>query len=450
MKLSFLRTILSAVVMSGFAAVFLSYYDSYLYDMGRLSYPATKLFLYALFGLSTWTFVRFTASKNVRNEVIALYAAHRGVIIGLIAVVVTAFISSFIPTAYWEDGPRYVRFPAYDALIILLSMLLPYPEHRRRMFWAYLLVGLVVTLGSVLIDTVHPGTYSVNHERAAGFIRSPNAGAFLLVALCASIISFERVRLIDLAVLFATAIGVLATFSRGGGLVFGFIVLCYGYCTIVQMRKRPVRALGRALAFVLLVPLTVQVARVLTSRTEIFSTSLATSRVGILSGRQDVIPTHEPRVKALEESLKLVRESPVLGMGSGFTYKGMAEGEGPHNIYLQQWINSGLLGLFAYLWLIAAAAYLFWKRRHRNGMVFMAVVAIQGMFSHNLLEERAFLVPFGVLLTLSFYAAAPARATRARASEVALPPYSRRPSPPRARLARWARAPQASTAGGPQ
>lgn len=444
MRLSLLRAIPSTLVLTGFAAVFLSYYDSYLYDRGWLPYPSTKLFLLALVGVSTWTFVRAAASKAVRNEVITLYAAHRGVIIGLIGVVVASFISGFIPTAYWEDGPRYVRFPAYDAMIILFSMLLPFPEHRRRLFWPYLLVGFAVALVSVLIDTIHPGTYTINADRAAGFNQNPNGAAFLLVALCTSIISFDRVRPIDLAVLLATTMGVLGTFSRGGGVMFGFIVLCYAYCAVVQLRRRPVRALGRALAIVLLVALTVQAGRVLTSRAELFSTA---SRLGMLSGRQKVIPTHEPRVAALEESLRLVRESPVLGLGSGFTYKSMREG--PHNIYLQQWINSGLLGLIAYLWTLAAAGYLFWKRGHRNGMVFVALVAIQGLFSHNLLEERAFLVPFGVLLTLSFYAA-PARAAAARAREVALPPRPRRSLPPRARPAGSPRAPRARIAGGPE
>jgi len=247
-----------------------------------------------------------------------------------------------------------------------------------------------------------------------------------------------------LAVLFATAIGVLATFSRGGGLVFVFVVLCYTYCAVVQVRERPVRALGRALAMVLLAALTVQAARVLTKRVEIFSTD---SRLGILSGRQKMIPAHEPRLQALDESLQLVRESPVLGRGGGFTNKTMRQA--PHNIYLQQWINSGLLGLVAFLWTLAAAGHLFWTRRYRNGIVFVALIAIEGLFNHNLLEERAFLVPLGVLLTLSFYAA-PARAAEARAREVALPPHPRRHPPPRARLAAVARAVQARAVGGPE
>lgn len=445
MRLSLLRSIPSALVMSSFSAVFLSYYDSYLYDRGRLPYPSTQVFLLALVGVTAWTFVRVAGSQAVRKEVIALFAAHRGVVIGLTGVVVASFVSGFVPTAYWEDGPRYVRYPAYDAMIVLLSMLLPYPEHRRR-FGRYLLVGFVVALGSVLIDTIHPGTYSVMPQRAAGFIGNPNAGAFLLVALCASFISFERVRPIDLVVLPATALGVLGTFSRGGALALGFVVLCYGYCAVVQLRDQPVRALGRALVIVVLIASTVGAARVLTGRLEMFSSSFSTSRVGILLGRQKVVPTREPRVAALNESLQLVRESPIIGMGGGFTYKRMREG--PHNIYLQQWINSGLFGLVAYLWTLAAAGYLFYTRRHRNGMVFVALVTIEGLFSHNLLEERAFLVPLGVLLTLSFYAAR-TRAAAARAHQFPRPPRPRY-SPPGALLVGGARAPQARTAGGPE
>ena len=71
-------------------------------------------------------------------------------------------------------------------------------------------------------------------------------------------------------------------------------------------------------------------------------------------------------------------------------------------MYLGRWLDGGLLGLVTYLWLLAAMAFLFWKRGSGRGLAFTGLVALQGFFTHNLLEERLFLVVLGVLLTLSF------------------------------------------------
>jgi O-antigen ligase len=79
--------------------------------------------------------------------------------------------------------------------------------------------------------------------------------------------------------------------------------------------------------------------------------------------------------------------------------------QGPHNIYISRWLDNGLIGLVCFLGLLAAVGITFWKRRYTSGLVFIGVLVIEGFFSHNLLEERAFLVLLGTFLTLSFFSA---------------------------------------------
>ena len=128
----------------------------------------------------------------------------------------------------------------------------------------------------------------------------------------------------------------------------------------------------------------------------------------------------------------MVRESPWLGYGSGFT---MGMPEGPHNMYVSRWLDNGVPGVVSYVWLLTAASLLFWRRRYLPGLVFMGVVVFEGFFSHNLLDERAFGLLLGMLLSLSVFKAreaamAPQRSRRSSpALGVLAPPAGARDAP---------------------
>ena len=398
MRVSVLRTLPSTLIMTAFAAAFLSYADEQLYETRVVTQSPVKIMLVVLLVVTAGTIVRCLASAEARSRVISLYTSHTAVMLALLGIVCFSFVSAFVPTAKWDDGPRWVLFPANDAVIILLAMLLPFPEHHRRRFRAYLLIAFVVVTASVFTDVIRPGTFSNLPDRAAGFAKNPNIAGFLLVALCSAIVVYDRVRIVDVLIVLATSLAVLATFSRGGAVLFVFFLVCYA-TLIARHARRPGRALARMAAIAVVAMLVVKSATLLISRAQLFS--LSTSRVGMLAGKSDVLPQRDPRRETFAVSLRIVREAPLVGYGSGYTY---TMPQGPHNIYLQQWINNGLLGLVAYVWLIAAAARVFWRRRYHTGVVFVGLVAVEGLFSHNLLEERIFLVLLGSMLTLSYFA----------------------------------------------
>ena len=73
----------------------------------------------------------------------------------------------------------------------------------------------------------------------------------------------------------------------------------------------------------------------------------------------------------------------------------------PHNLYLQQWINNGVFGLILYVVFVVSAFLTFTERRYPGGQA-LCVVAITGsIFSHNILDQRPFLILFGCALGLS-------------------------------------------------
>jgi O-antigen ligase len=70
----------------------------------------------------------------------------------------------------------------------------------------------------------------------------------------------------------------------------------------------------------------------------------------------------------------------------------------PHNIYLQQWVNNGLPGLISYLAFLGVRVWTFLSRRYFPGVMLIVVAIVGGFFSHNILDQRPFLILYGLLL----------------------------------------------------
>lgn len=399
MKLRTLTALPSHLFMAAFVAIFFAYVDLYLFNSGAISIPAAYIFLALLTGFGVVLLIQAAVSARLKGEIIALYAAHAWVLAALVAIMFCTFLFAFLPGAYWDEGPRYLLFPVYDSLVILFAMLLAVPQHHRRHFHQYLLCAFVVLLASVFVDAYYPGTFTLVPDRAAGFAENPNTAAFVLVLLCSCLVDFQRQRLRNLVLMALTSLGVLVTLSRGGGILLGLLFAFYAYRIVSLNRHRPGRLLRRATALAVLVAIIYVTGAFLVRRADMFALSFQ-PRLEMLYGTQELVASDDDRIGLLITSIGVLAKSPVLGYGTGYTYSMVA---GPHNIYLQQWINNGLPGLLAYLMLLGTCVLVFWKRQFSRGLVFVGLVAVHGLFNHNILEERAFLALLGVLLTVSFY-----------------------------------------------
>jgi O-antigen ligase len=395
-------------------AFFLGYVDFHLAETQVLSVASTYVFFWALAGWGAVIAVQCLASRRMTGTVIALYANHVAVLGALLAIVVCSFVFALLPTAYWNDGPMYLLYPPYDALVVVLSMSLAVHRLHRTWFRLYLLAAFLVLAASVLYDALVPGTFSLVPDRAAGFAENPNTAAFVLVLLCVSVVDLDRFRPRD-SLLFAVAgMAVFLTLSRGGALLFLFAFAYYGYRTVRTATDRYGRLLRRV-GVLLAVPAGVALgASMLVERADIFSLPFQ-PRLEMVRGESELFASDDDRIDALNEAWRLVSMSPVIGYGTGYSYS--VRGVTPHNMYLQQWINNGLPGLLAYVALLGTAGVTFFRRGHQQGVLFVLLVTINGFFSHNILEERAFLGLLGILLASSFFERNPAvvpAVTRAR------------------------------------
>jgi len=425
MRAATLRAVPFEVATALFVALSLSYIDINLRLRGRLALGASDLYLALLIFATAGTLLRAAWSAHARSRLVALYTGHRAIILPLIGIAVFAFISALLPTAHWDQGAYFPMLPIYDAIVVLLAMLIPVDERRRRHLRWYIGIAFLILLGSIGVDVVQPGTFSMVEFRAAGFATNPNVAAFVLVSLCCAMISFDQVRVIDLGAVLLTGLGVLATLSRAGALLFAFLLACYCYRAVQTSQVKLSRLVVRLVGIGSMVAVAAAAGVALVRQAAVFQ--LPSSRLSMLFGRTPVLPADDPRAAVFAESWRLIREAPLLGHGGGYSNRVAGEfWEGPHNVYLQQWINGGLGGLVCIVWLLVASASVFFRRRSYSGMVFTGLAAIQGFFSHSLLDERAFLFLLGVLLTTSYFAAP--GAARLRRVAVAGRSFARAPS----------------------
>lgn len=404
----------SHLFMALFASMSFGYLDIYLFNSGALSFPAAYIFLAALTCYGCCLVIQSVVSPALRAELIRVYIARASMFAAFGSIILCAFVYSMVPGAKWDEGPTYLLSPVYDSMVVFLAMLLPVQLHHRRHFERYVLCGFAVLLASVAVDVYRPGTFSPIPDRAAGFAENPNTAAFVLLLFCAFLLDFHRLRRRDIVVITLTSAGVLTTLSRGGGVLLAFLLAYYIVCIVLANRCGAVRALRGAAMLGVLLALIYGSAVLLLDHAEIFALSYQ-PRLGLFDGSHELVPADDDRIVALRAALELVKQSPLVGYGTGYSASMDAT---PHNMFLQHWINSGLAGVIAYLFLLAAVFRLFWMPRFRRGLLFTALVALNSFFSHNILEERAFLALLGALLTISFYESAGAQsASRGDASK---------------------------------
>lgn len=377
--------------------VFFSNADLYLTNTGRLPVAGFYLFLGALGALGLAVLAGAVLSPGLRASLGGLYASGRPVAVPMLVLAMVTLAAGFLPGARWDEGAKYVLRPFYGLAVLLLSMLLPFGRGRAERFRGYALLALGALAASVIADVLSPGTFSRFSGRAAGFAENPNSAAVALVALCAMAIRCDRVRARDVAALAATAVMVVCTLSRGGLILLGLLLAQY-LAFALDFRRLRLRRVAAVLAAVCILGVLVARGVQVAAGSRLFSVA-SQARLDMLLGRQALVSGEDLRYTALTTSLDLVQRRPFLGHGTGFTF-GM-EPLGPHNMYLRQLLDAGIPGLLAYVWLLAAALVLFWRRRDRSGTAFVSVMAVAGLFSHNLLEDRLFLAGLGVFVALA-------------------------------------------------
>ena len=268
-----------------------------------------------------------------------------------------------------------------------------------RLGWRWIVVvSLLVLLASVFYDVAYPGTFSTADGRAGGFQENPNVAAIALAMLLAVAVRYDRVYLFDLVLILATFIGLFSTLSRGGMLQFTLFLVNYLYFTgrgrrLQQVSLIPVAALVMAGVAAVLVTQ-------ITASSDMFETENAQRRLATFAGGSETVyETDGARLSLIPQYMALIDQRMLFGHGTGFS---RSLPLGPHNSYLEFWVNNGFAGLMLYLWLLVAMLLLCWARRFWPGFVFVQIAMLAGMFTHDVIQLGVFLILSGLVLGVSW------------------------------------------------
>lgn len=380
--------------------LFLSSADLYLGRIKVIPAP-TVTCLFLLLPLFVLAVARDFVNRSRGSELLYVLKNNAAAVLcfGLIGFFSIAL--SLHPGAYWLEEGRWIFLILYGYLIFVLAICLPTLPEVKRLYPLAATIGLIALSSSIITDVFSPGTFSKLLSRAAGFPQNANWAALSSVMVCCGCLSFGRSKhgRMDAFVLFLTSIAVFSTLSRSGMMELLIVLAVYFYINIFRGGLKVRKVFVMAASAVVFTVFVVVAGSLLIEHSEMFTKyRTRIGRVGSSSSVDDGSSEH--RMRAVIESLDLVSKSPIIGNGTAHTRTML---EAPHNMYLMQWVNNGIFGVFGYLMLLLGSLYTFRKRHYYPGQAFIAAVIVGSFFSHNVLDQRPFLITLGVMWTLSLY-----------------------------------------------
>ncbi len=240
---------------------------------------------------------------------------------------------------------------------------------------------------------------SIEPKRALGFFGHPNFYALFAAPLLALLLPDVRLKLQEarkhsapIIMWVIGVVGLLLSLSRAGWLGLGVTVLLYA---IIAGDKRIRSGLGIiALVGILIVSL---------------NTNLRWRILLPLHGEKSAVS----RISLWNTGWKGVKEAPISGLGlAGFsrqwpilnTDPNLDTHNYPHNIFLDVWVETGLLGLISFIWLLGV--FLWRGYSNRNDLwkfsvaLFLTALLVQGQVDNPYFKNDLAMV-FWMMLALA-------------------------------------------------
>jgi O-antigen ligase len=212
---------------------------------------------------------------------------------------------------------------------------------------AFALLNIAWFVAAALQNSIHfgapPSAIYTSSNSVAMFLEPPMAFAVALVLFSDE----RRDRRLALIWALVLAAALALTFSRGGFLALAF----FAVLTLVNVRpdlRRPLLVLGVVAAAAILVIVVVA-----------STTPLMKSRFSYVALNY----TLQTRSAIFTATLHMIAANPILGVGLGaYIYKLHNFIEiYPHNLYLTFWVELGLLGLLAFLFIFVKVLVSAWR-----------------------------------------------------------------------------------------
>lgn len=387
-----------------FTIVFIMYSQAYFYLWKAGILPIMPgIWLAAVFAMALFSAIFATGKTNPGREYFGRIHWHNEKALGVWAVLFGG-VATFSYFFSVQEPEQLRELKTIIICLVMLGLYMAAFNGAREMRAARISMLLVVLISVVnnLLDFFGVYIFTVAEGRGAGFYMNPNISALYLLMGMILTVSLLPPRY-RLKYCLVVGVGVVATFSRSGVLVWLISVYGLGRSGIFQLSRRAVTIMVVIMASAVIV---MQVGEnvVTTFGLDKYLSENAMQRLHLDISTDSSV---QGRMAVAERSLELIKASPWLGHGLGAHLVWSTRVE-PHNTYLLLGVELGLLGVAMYLWLLV----ILWRMKSPVSKVFSFSLAVWSLFDHNIITSHGMWLAYATLagLTLAPKQAAPGEA----------------------------------------
>ncbi|MGI9492334.1 MAG: O-antigen ligase family protein [Geminicoccaceae bacterium] len=339
--------------------------------------------------------------RNGLKSTTRFVADHLHVILPYLVLVLAGLAGAVLPGVAMasDSATKSIFILVYRFLVFAGAMSMALLLRQQGARWV-LLSALAVLIYSIFWDLNDPTFESQVADRASGFPGNPNNSALVVVMLTAMAVRYDRVYVADLLVLFAAGVAVFLTLSRGGLFNYGIFLVVYLYFIGQGNRLRQMLVLPLVAAVTL--PIAVFSVSHLIQSSEMFEGDNAQRRLETFSFNsrsEGVYDSDNIRLNLIPQYFALIDDSPIFGHGTGFSRSMTFR---PHNMYLEFWVNNGIISLLSYIWFLLGILIISFKRHYPPGVALAIITIVGGFFSHSIAQYPAFLFSAGFAMSVSW------------------------------------------------
>lgn len=399
-----LRLYYQYALATAFVLAFFTNFDVYLnYAIGT---PHPKILIIVFGVTSIPLFLSFSTRINYVSKYLFFW------ICGYLFISLTSFLlyANYQPIASYEE----LRTRLLSAFFMLLSVLI-FSCPRVQLWVRYEI--LVITFMNVITNIYSlffPDTFVtivddqsvLETSRATGFYVDANrATSVLILGIVLSInILPLKYRFPFILIIF---MGAFVTFSRSG--IISFLVVISILIVSRQILIYHQQILSWVLPLIIIYGIVVNLIglnwlNMADLQETVFENKNLDriTQIQLTTDKRELDDLSSSRLPILEETWHKFLESPIWGQGIGYgLFLESNMGKRSHNMYLYFMLEHGFLGVLVFPLLVFCSIYNYSGKNKVISFAFSALILIWGLFSHNMLEHREFLISFSLMSTIN-------------------------------------------------
>lgn len=319
----------------------------------------------------------------------------------VIAMILYALISMLSLATVSGDEASMKEFKLRITSIVFVCLMYMLYEQKSLKHIKYVIMAVVfMTIANNFIELAIPKIFTeLNTGRPAGFYINPNkSGCSLVLGLIFTIDIVKKQH--RWFYMFFILAGILATFSRGS--ILGWL-LCALFLTIARVlseKRRTVVASAFVLVLVLALSNPIKLIADYAGGSDGASWDVLDRLEQFQNPSLDDDSAKE-RKAVVGYAMLMFGKHPYWGNGLASTHKWTVSEVSTHNMYLFYMADHGIIGV---LFLPGAILAVIWKNKGQTVVqigCFAVFMALWGIFSHNVLEERNILCLFSLLAAMN-------------------------------------------------